>query len=65
MSDGLMDMALAQDQAPDVGQGGQSWMAGWGSGSVCSGLAGLFVPLIQLPVCCLWMGCSVFPRCRL
>lgn len=62
MSDGLMDMALALDQDPDVGQAGQGWMdswvAGWGSGSVCSGLAGLFVPSIQLPVCCLWMGCS-------
>lgn len=38
MSDGLMDMALARDQTPDVGQGGRGWMdswaAGWGSGSV-------------------------------
>lgn len=29
MSDGLMVMALAQDQAPDVGQG---WMDGWVAG---------------------------------
>lgn len=52
-----MVVALAQDQAPDVGQGWMDgWVAGRGSGSVCFCLAGLCVLSIQLPVCCLWMA---------
>lgn len=44
VSDGLMVMVLAQDQAPDVGQGWMGdWAAGRGLGSVCSSQAGLCV----------------------
>lgn len=56
MSNGLMVTALAQDQVPDVARVGMDgWVPGRGSGSVCSGLAGLCVPLVQLGVCCLWI----------
>lgn len=44
MSDGLM--ALAQDQAPDVGQGSQGWMDGWVAG-------------LRSWVCLLWSGWTV------
>ncbi len=53
-SDGPVVTALAQDQASDVGQGWMDgWVAGRGSGSVCSRLAGLCVLSIQLLICCL------------
>lgn len=51
-SDGLVVTALAKDQGPDVGQGWMDcWVAGRGAGSVCSGLEGLCVPSMQLPLC--------------
>lgn len=58
-----MVMALAQDQAPDVGQAWMDgWVAGTGSGSVCSGLVGLCVLSIQLPVRCLRMAGKMAER---
>lgn len=45
MSDGLMVTALAQDQAPDVGQAWtHGWVSGRGRGSGCSNPAELFPP---------------------
>lgn len=52
--DRLMLVALAPDEAPDVGQ---SWMDGWiagrASGFACFVLAAPCIPSAQLPVGCL------------